>query len=98
MTAQGRVKRMASLFLRVAGVVLILATFGLLAFKAWHFEPSKSGTSAEYWEYVCGVQLPGFKRHHEYSRFGGAYPVVDGSAYYYRYIRRRFKPSQHPVC
>lgn len=76
-------KRMASLLLRAVGVVLILATFGLLASKAWHFEPSQSGTSAEYWEYVCGVQLPEFKGHHTYSHFGGAYPVVDGKAYYY---------------
>jgi hypothetical protein len=69
--------------MRALGVFFIVATFGLLAFKAWHFEPSESGTSAEYWEYVCGVQLPEFKGHHTYSHFGGAYPVVDGNAYYY---------------
>jgi hypothetical protein len=76
-------KRILRLLLQVVGVALILATFGLLALKAWHFEPSKPGTSAEYWEYLCGVQLPEFKGHQTYSQFGGAYPVVEGKAYYY---------------
>jgi hypothetical protein len=77
------VKRIACLLLRAAGVFLVLVTFGLLAFMAWRFEPSEPGTSAEYWEYLCGVQLPGFNGHQEYSYFGGASPVVDGKAYYY---------------
>jgi hypothetical protein len=76
-------KRISRLLLQAVGVGLILATFALLAFKAWHFESSKSGTSAEYWEYVCGVQLPEFKGHYTFSYFGGAHPVVEGKAYYY---------------
>lgn len=63
--------------------MLLLATFGLLALHAWRFESAQAGTSAEYWENLCGVQLPAFKGHHEFSRFGGTHPVVDGQAYYY---------------
>jgi hypothetical protein len=83
MKAAAYVKRIAFLFLRTVGVILALATFGLLAFHAWHFESAKPGTSAEYWEYLCGVQLPEFKGHETNSHFGGAYPVIDGKAYYY---------------
>jgi hypothetical protein len=83
MRAAAFVKRIAFLFLRTVGIILVLATFGLLAFQAWHFESAKPGTSAEYWEYLCGVQLPEFKGHETYSHFGGAYPVIDGKAHYY---------------
>ena len=76
-------KRLTCLLFRSVCITLVLATFGSLAFIAWHFEPTRAGTSAEYWEYLCGVQLPGFKGHHEYSHFGGVYPVVEGRAYYY---------------
>ena len=76
-------KRIAKLLLRAVVVLLTVITFGALALRAWHFELSEPGTSAESWEYLCGVQLPEFKGHYQYSRFGGAYPVVDGKAHYY---------------
>ena len=76
-------KRIVYFLLRTVVVFLVLGTFVLLASQAWHFEPSEPGSAAEYWEYVCGVQLPEFKGHHKYSHFGGTYPVVDGKAYYY---------------
>ena len=83
MTWKTSLKWIALLFLRTVGIFFVLATFGLLAYLAWSFEPAKSGTSAEYWEYLSGVQLPEFKGHEKYSHFGGVYPVVDGKAYYY---------------
>lgn len=83
MRAAACLRRIAFLLLRTLGVILILATFGLLAFKALDFESAVPGTSAQYWEYVCGVQLPEFKGHETDSRFGGAFPVIEGKAYYY---------------
>lgn len=63
--------------------LLALATLALLTLSAWNFRTSNLGSSAEYWEYMCGVQLPGFQGHHRNSRVGGTYPVVEGRAYYY---------------
>src|SRR4051794_33154843 len=83
MAGRASLKRVTYVLLRAMLAFVVLATFGLLGLMAWHFKPLSSGTSAEFWEYLCGVQLPEFKGHVPYSWLGGVYPVVDGEAYYY---------------
>jgi hypothetical protein len=39
------------------------------------------GSSAEYWEFLCGVQLPGYKGKRD--SFAGATPVTNGTIYYF---------------
>ena len=61
----------------------VVATWGGLAARARSFVVARPGTSAEYWEHLCGVQLPSFQGHHRYSHSGAALSEVDGLLYYY---------------
>lgn len=74
-------------FLRVlpAGLVVlvVIATWVGLALKGRDFEVARQGTSAEYWEHLCGVQLESFKGHHNYSRNGGVFPIFEGELYFF---------------
>jgi hypothetical protein len=42
---------------------------------------SHPGSSAEYWEFLCGVQLPGYQGKRD--SWGGAAPVINGTVYYF---------------
>jgi len=72
---------------RVVGLTLIslpvVATWALLALLGRSFVIATPGSSPEYWEYLCGVQLPPFRGHHPYSRSGGTLPEVENSLYYF---------------
>jgi hypothetical protein len=63
--------------------LLVLATVAGLVLAASRFRAASPGSVADYWEYLCGVQLPGFTGHDEHSYSGGVYPEVDGRLYYY---------------
>ena len=81
-------------------VFLVLANIVGLCLFARHFELVAPGKAADYWEYLCGVQLPNFTGHHEYSYSGGIYPEVDGSLYYfeqYHHEQRLFSVSPQDV-
>ncbi len=68
----------------VRGLVALLAalSLALLAMQASRFQASRPGTSAEYWEYLCGVQLSEFSGHFRFSYRGDAYPVIGDQAHY----------------
>ena len=91
-------KRALSWFLRILGGAFLLATVALFVVSAWRFKVSTPGSSAEYWEYLCGVQLPSFAGHQQYFRDGGAYPVVDGSAYYFTQMHHERLLYRVPVA
>jgi len=63
--------------------LLVLATVAGLVLSAHNFEAASPGVVADYWEYLCGVQVPGFTGHSTYARSGGVYPETDGLLYYY---------------
>lgn len=72
---------------RVVGLTLVAvslaATWALLLMRGRSFVIATPGTSAEYWEYLCGVQIASYRGHHRYSRFGGTLPEVDSSLHYF---------------
>jgi hypothetical protein len=76
-------KRALYLLGRALVIFLMVANIGLLLFRASDFRTSETGTSAEYWEYLCGVQLPEFHGHYRYAYSGDAYPIADNKAYYF---------------
>src|SRR5262245_2337522 len=77
------VKRALRWLLRSLLAVLVLATGAGLTSAARTFEVASPGEATDYWAYLCGVQLPGFSGHSDYSYSGGVYPEVDGLLYYY---------------
>jgi hypothetical protein len=69
----------------VSLVVLILVialTWGCESYELYHFRLSKPGTSADYWDRLCGVELAP-THFAEFSMMAGTLPSVDGAAYYY---------------
>ncbi len=64
-------------------VLPILGTWVGLALAAHFFTVARPGTSEEYWEHLCGVQLQSFHGHHQYSHSGATLTEVDGALYYY---------------
>ena len=67
------------------GLLLLLAVTTLvgIGFAARLFKTAEPGAPADYWEYLCGVQLPSFSGHGRYAYSGGVYPSLDGLLYYY---------------
>jgi len=63
--------------------VVALATTVGLGLAARNFQTVLPGKAVDYWEYLCGVQLPGFAGHGAYSYSGGVYPEFNGELYYY---------------
>lgn len=81
-------------------IFLFLATITGLYLFAHHFELVAPGKAADYWEYLCGIQLPSFTGHHKYAYSGGVYPEVNGSLYYfeqYHHEQRLFSVSPQDV-
>jgi hypothetical protein len=63
--------------------VPILLSLALLGRMAMTRRPIIDGTSAEFWEAACGVQLGGFPGYRGYAHYGDIYPTVDGWLYYF---------------
>lgn len=66
----------------IVSIPILLLNALIVLVATWH-EPTLSGTSGEFWEYLCGVRLRSFKGHHPYGRDGGIYPTTDGWLIYW---------------
>jgi len=66
----------------VVGVLLVPSVIALVR-RGLAYESVAPGSSAEFWEYACAVQLKAFHGHLKYSYWGGIYPPIEARLFYY---------------